>query len=158
MTKKQNGSIIIYFFLILIFLLSGCAAKKISPHIYPQTDPAIRGQIIMQAIELLGKPYRGGAKGPESFDCSGLVHFVYRNNGLLLPPVVESLLTIGSEIENNDVQPGDLVFFRIKRNHHVGIMINTRQFIHASTKRGVVIDDVNLKYWKDHFLSFRSII
>jgi cell wall-associated NlpC family hydrolase len=108
-------------------------------------------------LSLQGKPYKSGAKGPDAFDCSGFVHYVYRNSSILLPVTSDALSRAGVEISYEHSLPGDLVFFKIKRGLHVGIMVDQRKFIHASVSRGIVIDDLALPYWTKTLLTFRSV-
>ena len=68
-----------------------------------------------------GKPYKWGATGPGSFDCSGLTQFIYRKAGIRLPRTAhEQYHYVQHKISWNDLQPGDLVFFH--NLHHVGIV------------------------------------
>jgi cell wall-associated NlpC family hydrolase len=135
----------------------GCAPKKIQ--VYPSVPaPQVRDQLVQYAATLLGKPYRNGAKGPEAFDCSGFVYYVYRRFDIRVPVSTEGLNRIGYEIARDDVLVGDLVVFRIRREHHVGIMMNRADFIHASKSRGVAVDNVDAAYWKRNFLNFRRIL
>jgi cell wall-associated NlpC family hydrolase len=114
--------------------------------------------IIRYAVTLLGKPYRNAAKGPDAFDCSGFVYYVYGQLGMKMPVSTDGLEKIGYEIGGDDIAPGDLVIFRIKRDLHVGIMINRLQFIHASKSRGVTVDSIDEAYWKRNFSHFRRIL
>jgi cell wall-associated NlpC family hydrolase len=61
-------------------------------------------------------------------------------------------------VSRDAVLPGDLVVFKIRRDFHVGIMLNERDFIHASRSRGVAIDDLTLPYWTRSLQGFRSIL
>jgi probable lipoprotein NlpC len=54
--------------------------------------------------------------------------------------------------------PGDLVIFKIKRDFHVGVVLNDREFVHASKSRGVAIDDLSLPYWTKSLQGFRSVL
>jgi cell wall-associated NlpC family hydrolase len=117
-----------------------------------------RNNLLHTALALQGKPYKSGAKGPDAFDCSGFVHYVYRNSSIILPVTSDDLNRSGVEIAREYSLPGDLVFFRIKRDLHVGILVNRREFIHASLSRGIVIDDLALPYWNKTFLAFRSVL
>ena len=135
----------------------GCAPKAV--RIY-EPEPAVkaRGDIVRYAMTLLGKPYRNAAKGPDAFDCSGFVHYVYGRFDVSVPVSTEGLNRTGYEIERNKVEVGDLVVFRIKRDYHVGIMINEVEFIHASKSRGVTIDNVDASYWKRNLRNFRRVL
>ncbi|MGA3175601.1 MAG: NlpC/P60 family protein [Syntrophorhabdales bacterium] len=116
----------------------GCAPKTIK--LYESVPAArARGDVVRYAMTLLGKPYRNAAKGPDAFDCSGLSR-------------------VGHEVPQSDVTVGDLVMFRIKREYHVGIMINGLEFIHASKSRGVTIDNLDGRYWKRNLSHFRRVL
>jgi len=148
------------FFVLLLLVaavstLSSCAPKKV--RIYGAPD-AIRADIVRLALSLQGAPYRSGAKGPDKFDCSGLVYYVYGRSRVSLPLTVSAQGRVGAEITWRSVQPGDLVMFKIGRDDHVGIMVNRVDFVHASSSRGVVVDSMNSPYWKRHFTGFRSVI
>jgi cell wall-associated NlpC family hydrolase len=107
------------------------------------------------ALQHLGRPYRSGAKGPNAFDCSGFIHYVYKRFQISLPPITEGQIKVSYEIPPEQFLPGDLVFFRIKKDFHAGIMVNKREFIHASKSRGIAVDDVESDYWRKNFLCFR---
>jgi probable lipoprotein NlpC len=135
----------------------GCAPKKL--RIYESAPvPQVRDDIVEYALTLLGKPYRNGAKGPDAFDCSGFVYHVYGRFEIAVPVSTEGLNTIGYEISRDDIMVGDLVIFKIRREHHVGVMINHLEFIHASKSRGVAIDSLDFVYWKKNFSHFRRIL
>ncbi len=124
----------------------------------PASVPQNRENIIQYASTLLGKPYKNAAKGPDAFDCSGLVYHVYKRFEIGLPVSTDGLNRTGWEIGADDVNPADLVLFRIKRENHVGIMINRVEFIHASKSRGVAVDSLESKYWKRNFSHFRRVM
>lgn len=90
----------------------------------------------------LGKEYVWGTSGPNSFDCSGLVQYIYKEAlGKEIPRVSYEQGKFGQEIEKKDLQVGDLVFFdtmKKGRISHVGMYIGNNEFIHASNpKEGV---------------------
>jgi len=72
--------------------------------------------------------------------------------------MTEGQMRLGSEIKREHILPGDLVFFKIKKELHAGIMINKNDFIHASKTKGVTVDHIDLSYWKNSLLGFRSIL
>jgi len=141
--------------LLLLTVVFGCAPKKV--RIYESTSD-IRGDIIQTSASFIGKPYRNGAKGPDAFDCSGFVYYVFRQSRVVLPVSAAEILKTGYQISRDGIQPGDLVFFKISKELHVGIMLNGREFVHASKSRGVAVDDVDSSYWKRSFLSFRTVL
>lgn len=140
-----------------LLLSAGCAAKKV--RMYDSASvPQNRENIIQYASTLLGKPYKNAAKGPDAFDCSGLVYYVYKRFEIGLPMSTDGLNRTGWEIGADDVTSADLVLFRIKRENHVGIMINRVEFIHASKSRGVAVDSLESRYWKRNFSHFRRVM
>lgn len=141
--------------IVVILLVWGCAPKKVRVY---ESLPESREKIVTYAMTLIGKPYRNAAKGPEAFDCSGLVYYVYKRFDVNVPNHSEALDRTGVEINREEVLGGDLVFFKIKKAYHIGIMINERQFIHASQSRGVAVDALDTPYWQRGFLRFRRIL
>jgi cell wall-associated NlpC family hydrolase len=142
---------------VLLVIAFGCAPRKIAVY---EGEPTIspRADMIEYAVSLLGKPYRNGAKGPAAFDCSGFVHFVYGRFNTVVPVSTDKLVNFGYEVSRDQVEPGDMVFFVIKGEMHVGIMINPFEFIHSSTSRGVAIDSLDFPYWRRGISQFRRIL
>ena len=122
-------------------------------------------EIINFAKQQLGKPYVWGAEGPNSFDCSGFIYYVFSNNGYYMPRTnVAGYWNSPSIQKVNTPKKGDLIFFKgtyggANNPSHIGIMINENEFIHASSGgKKVQIDNKNNSYWKKHFLGFGKII
>ncbi len=142
--------------LAVMFLLPSCAPKKVK--IYYDMPEGARSDIVQIALAQQGKKYRSGNKGPDYFDCSGLVYFAYRQAGIKVPLTVEAQERFGAEISRSDVQPGDLVIFKIKNDDHIGIMVNCSDFIHASKSRGVTVDSLESAYWRRYITGFRTMM
>ena len=144
---------------LIVLLVSGCGApQKVKLYESGPSSSDTRNEIIGTAISLHGNPYKNGYKGSDAFDCSGFVHYVYKRSGITVPVSTDRLIKAGAEIPRDQVQPGDLVFFKIKRDLHIGIMVNRKAFIHASKSRGIAVDDVDTAYWKRCFLCYRTIL
>jgi peptidoglycan DL-endopeptidase LytE len=140
---------------LLLAVIFGCAPKQVK--IYQPVE-GVRNDIVQHAVSLLGKPYKSAAKGPDAFDCSGLVYYVYKKVNITLPVMTEGLVKTGYDVSQDSVLPGDLVFFKIKKNLHSGIMVNKTDFIHSSNSRGVTVDNIGSKYWQKSFVGFRSVL
>jgi len=141
--------------LVILFLAFGCAPKAVR---VPGYLSETRSVIVRSALSLQGKVYRSGAKGPEAFDCSCFVHYVYKRSGIIIPVTTDALNKTGVEVPREAALPGDLIFFKIKRDLHVGIVLNNDKFIHASSSRGVVIDMLSLPYWTKNLYGYRSTL
>lgn len=94
-------------------------------------DPIQRGQLVSIAIGLVGKRYRYGGAGPNSFDCSGLVTYCFQQVGVNLPHSSRIQFRIGIPVSRDNLEVGDLVFFGRRRVSHVGIYVGEDNFIHA---------------------------
>jgi cell wall-associated NlpC family hydrolase len=94
------------------------------------------GTAVEIALEELGKPYRYGALGPSTFDCSGLTKFVYGAAGIVLPHSAAGQYGSGRRVNRSQLQPGDLIFWR--GLGHVGIYIGGGRMVHAPQTGDVV--------------------
>lgn len=108
MTKRVRFPLVLLLTLVLTGPF-GCASKKIK--IY-DAESAIqaRSSVVEYAITLLGKPYRNGAKGPQAFDCSGLVHHVYGQFDMIMPVSTEGLVRLDMKYRRTIWQPETLRF------------------------------------------------
>jgi len=86
---------------------------------------------VAEARRQIGKPYRYGASGPNSFDCSGLTSFAWRAGGRTLPHSSRAQWSATSRVPIGALQPGDLVFYG-RPIHHVGIYVGDGQMVEAS--------------------------
>lgn len=85
----------------------------------------------------LGKPYKWGATGPNSFDCSGLIYWVAKQMGKSIPRTSSEQSRYGQSVSKGNLQPGDLVFFG-SPVHHVGMYVGNGEYIHAPKSNDVV--------------------
>ncbi len=89
------------------------------------------------ALSRQGSPYVWGATGPGSFDCSGLVYWAYKQVGVTLPRSAAEQAGVGTEVPEDQLQPGDLVFF-YNPIHHVAIYVGGGKVLHAPQSGDVV--------------------
>jgi len=128
-----------------------------------KTLPDAIQSLLRYALNQDGVSYQWGGTSPENgFDCSGFVRNVFDHaEGVLLPHSARALSLIGNRIKMAELQPGDLVFFRLIRHtvSHVGIYLGNNQFIHASSFRsgGVKISNLTDGYWAKHFTLARRL-
>jgi len=126
--------------------------------------PAVAGALGERAALLarkqLGKQYQWGASGPDRFDCSGLVMFVYRELGVALPRVAVQQASSGHHIDRKELRPGDLVFFQLNgsRIDHVGIYVGSSRFVHAPRRyMPVRTDSLNDAFWRRRYRGARRV-
>lgn len=115
--------------------------------------------LMLEAARWVGTPYKSGGKGRNGIDCSGLSCQIYEN-------VYRVRLSRRSEDQYRKdcrrhkrrvhLKSGDLVFFhptgKRRRVNHVGIYLKDNLFIHASSSRGVCVDNLDDDYWDRHWL------
>lgn len=133
------------------------------------TLPVTTGEdIVNTAVKFLGKRYRSGHRGPNSFDCSGLTSYVYEKEGVRIGRSSRDQFREGEKVSLSELRKGDLVFFGRggSKNYvnHVGIVTEvdstgTRfNFIHACS-RGVSIDTYpDIKYYVSRYVGARRIL
>ena len=121
-----------------------------------------RHRVMAAAHELLGTPYIYGGNNPaRGLDCSSLMQFIHKRAlGVSIPRTAAEQSKRSKTINYNNLQPGDMLFFKIDRqNNHVGIYIGEGKFIHASSSnRSASIASMNLPYWKKRFVKFGSYL
>ncbi|WP_052666107.1 C40 family peptidase [Nitriliruptor alkaliphilus] len=83
------------------------------------------------ALDQVGKPYRWGGGGPDSFDCSGLTSYAWRAAGVSLPHSSRAQYGATARVTRGQLQPGDLVFFG-SPIHHVAMYIGGGDVVEAS--------------------------
>jgi murein DD-endopeptidase / murein LD-carboxypeptidase len=103
----------------------------------------------------LGTPYRYAGKTLDGIDCSSFVNKIYENvYCYMLTGNSADLAKQVTKLPKNELQEGDLVFFKInKRNiSHVGVYLGDDKFAHASRSKGVIISDLNHPYYRKYFV------
>ena len=116
--------------------------------------------LVATALSFRGTPYRSGGSDPTGFDCSGFTQWVFAQYGIGLPRQVEEQFRVGEKIKQDELKPGDLVFFQTESRgaSHVGIFVADDQFVHAPSSRGVVrVEYVNSTYWGRRFVGARRV-
>lgn len=123
------------------------------------TNPA---NLLEKAAEYLGTPYCYGGQGPQGFDCSGFVKYVFSYFGYDLPRTAASQYQSGISVDRADLLPGDLVFFKCHSSaiDHVGIYCGNKNFIHSSSPRsgGVIYTSLGEAYYANSYVGARRIL
>jgi cell wall-associated NlpC family hydrolase len=123
--------------------------------------------VVDYAMRFLGVRYKRGASGPKQFDCSGYTSYIFRKFGYTLSHTAPGQATQCIKINDKDLRVGDLVFFdhRRARNHigHVAIVTKVYgegdfDFIHATVKKHVTIDNSKSAYYQKRYMSAGRIL
>jgi cell wall-associated NlpC family hydrolase len=147
---------------VLAALLASPAVAE-EPQTPPQQQAAAKPPgMVDRALSWIGVRYRfGGQDEKKGFDCAGLVRRAFATV-IDLPRTAAAQFRQGCLVERNELQPGDLVFFKntYKRGiSHVGIYVGDGQFVHAaSTRRAVVVDRLDSPYFNKRFAGGRRVM
>jgi cell wall-associated NlpC family hydrolase len=100
--------------------------------VHPGDAATIEGRALTIAASKHGDPYEWGAKGPNAFDCSGLIYYAFRHAGRALPRTAQEQYDSVEHISRRSLRPGDLVFFHYGDDvYHVGIYAGHNRIWHA---------------------------
>ncbi|MBE8712749.1 C40 family peptidase [Sphingobacterium hungaricum] len=104
--------------------------------------------------EWLGTPYRLGGDSKRGIDCSKFSLALYENVfNTTIGYNSRNQYTNVTPVRKNDLQAGDLVFFKIRSKSitHVGVYLGDDKFAHASSSKGVMVSNLNEAYWKRYY-------
>lgn len=150
---------------LMLALCSGCAGLFGSPS---KDTAMIRSKVpghkvAQTAYSQRGKSYRLGCASPSAgFDCSGLVWWSYKKNGINIPRITTDQARVGCPVQRKDVKPGDIIVFKTSRSPrglHTGLYYGNNTFVH-SPKPGarVRLENMDKAYWKRCLVSIRRVI
>lgn len=120
------------------------------------------GDLLLQAMSLLGVAYRFGGNSPENgLDCSGFIRYVFQKSlKVNLPRTSAEMARVGKSINRSELVPGDLVFFNTRgfSYSHVGMYMGNGKFIHAPrTGKNIEVANINQSYWNGRFNGARRV-
>jgi len=120
-----------------------------------------RDVVMTKIIELINTPYLWGGTTSNGIDCSAFVMTVFRRAlGIELPRTSIVQSTVGEEVNRENLQFGDLIFFNTmgRRISHVGIYIGESYFAHSSSSGGVKVSSLNEDYYNGRYVTARRVI
>ncbi|MEZ9081191.1 C40 family peptidase [Vibrio harveyi] len=154
----------LFFPLIISVLLNACSS---GPDPETQVNASLSVNQLLSGNQDLyqfyneweGTPYRLGGTKKSGIDCSAFVQKAFvEAYKMSLPRTTRQQSKQGVEMSWSDAQQGDLVFFKTKRTtYHVGIYLGNKQFMHASTSKGVIISRIDNPYWASKFWQVRRV-
>lgn len=134
---------------------------KLVPNNTPILEKSQVPALIATATQYIGTPYAFGGTTPKAFDCSGYLQYVFAKHGISIPRLADEQYRLGTSTKSSShLVPGDLVFFTTYTSgaSHCGIYLGDGKFIHASSSRGVRIDELSNSYWKPRYYGGKHIV
>lgn len=125
--------------------------------VHPEPDAL---KAVRAAKSFSGTKYKYGGMDKKGMDCSGLMHLSYKSAGVDLPRTSHAQSNVGKRVYVGELIPGDLIFFGAqpgsKKITHVGLVSYSHdgeiKFMHASSSRGVVEDELTPAYWTPRYI------
>jgi len=171
---RLNISQLKYIFLLLslLYFVVGCKSRKAITKVSDKTLPKsikkdfaarlgvsesdiINEQLYQFINEWYGVAYKYGGKDKSGIDCSGLTSALYLDvYKKKISANTKALVEEVKKIKESELKEGDLVFFNTneKSISHVGVYLQNNKFVHSSTKKGVMISDMNEPYFKQTYV------
>ncbi|WP_129714174.1 C40 family peptidase [Pedobacter sp. SYP-B3415] len=166
MTCIRRNAVLAVIFPILL-LMASCGARR---HPVTSNTKAAMAADAMSKIgnkdlyrfinDWAGVRYRFGGLDKGGVDCSGFAYLLQKEiYGHVLPRRSRDQATVVNQRSESNLREGDLIFFSFGGGEidHVGVYLNNGFFVHASTTRGVIVDDLNLPAYRKVFTGGGSV-
>ncbi len=119
-------------------------------------EPTKVDKLISLAKSKFGSPYVYANAGPNKFDCSGFVYFVFKTNGIKIPRTSRDQSKSGKKLTRAEIKKGDILLFDTAHRGHVnhsGVYLGDGKFIHASSgkAKSVTISSLDKGFYPDKF-------
>jgi cell wall-associated NlpC family hydrolase len=113
-------------------------------------------KLITLAESKMGNSYEPAKAGPDHFDCSGFVYYVFKNNGIQIPRSSRTQAASGEKLKREALKRGDILFFDThdrKHINHSGIYLGKGKFIHSSSGKAyaVTVSELDTGFYKKKF-------
>lgn len=157
--RMRNIRINCFIAVLLLMVLVSCGSRK---YTVKPSEKAAKAADAMSALkskdlyrfitDWTGVKYRLGGLDKSGIDCSGFALLLEKNiYGKTLPRRSRDQADAAKKISKGSLEEGDLIFFSFGGNEvdHVGVYLNNNFFVHASTTRGVIVDDLNLPVYQN---------
>ena len=140
-----------------LLLFSACGSRKYKGGVPGEGSKAAKAAEAMSLLkskklynfitEWTGVRYQFGGLDKQGIDCSGFALLLQKEiYGLSLPRISRDQAEVVVQKNLAQLKEGDLIFFAFGGGavDHVGVYLNNNFFVHASTSKGVVVDDLSL--------------
>lgn len=150
--------------LLLLCLLPGCGSKVLTGLVMKDSamESGSAAQVVRTAESQLGKPYRYGGSTPRGFDCSGLIWWAYKENGVTVPRVTTDQARAGFGVRRNAVRPGDILVFNTRQGAtglHTALYAGGGRFVHSPSRGSRVRhDNISDAYWSKRLIGIRRVL
>ncbi|NTE01207.1 hydrolase [Agrobacterium tumefaciens] len=161
-TKYSFGLI-----LMLSLLITACGSRKYTVKSDTKASKAADAMSNLKSKQLYkfitdwtGVKYRFGGLDKSGIDCSGFAFLLEKEiYGITLPRISRDQASVVKNKNIDNLKEGDLVFFSFGGSNvdHVGVYLNNGFFVHASTNRGVIVDDLNLPAYQKVLVKSGSV-
>ncbi len=151
------------YLLVGVSIFAMVIALLFSPFLNKAEASVSWGQEVTEvAKRFMGVKYAAGGTTPKGFDASGFTKYVYKESAakINLPRTAKDQYKVGTAVKQQDIREGDLVFFNTngKDVSFVGIALNKESFIGVTVNKGVSIQSLKTKYWKDRYVGAKRVL
>ncbi|WP_026119463.1 C40 family peptidase [Nocardiopsis ganjiahuensis] len=116
------------------------AAESGAERIHQALSASAIEKAISAAESQKGKPYAWGGTGPDSFDCSGLVQYSFKQAGVSLPRIAHDQVNSGTRVTYANAERGDVLYWTDGGGYayHVAIYLGGGRMIDAPSSGGTI--------------------
>jgi cell wall-associated NlpC family hydrolase len=154
----------------LLLLFGACASSPKKYKKIPQTNKKVSYQLknknsvttkLYKAYKRwAGVEYCYAGESKNGIDCSALVQTIYKEAfKIKLPRTTKEQMRVGKRVSKNALKEGDILFFKTSYDVlHSGIYLEKGNFIHASSKYGVILSNIHNPYWRAKYFQARRLL
>lgn len=147
---------------LLCLLAQGCGKSKVGDSGPAGSRIKSGPAVAATAKSQIGRKYKYGGMSPKTgFDCSGLIHWSYKQHGVTVPRQAKDQAKAGWAVKKSQLKPGDIVVFRISSRSgiHTGIYSGKGNFVHSpSSGKQIREDSLNSDYWQRRYVAGRRVL
>lgn len=149
-------SYILWICVIFLSILASCASRKNTSNTKAARAADAMANLKSKPLyrfinNWTGVKYKLGGLDKSGVDCSGFALLLQKDiYGKSLPRRSRDQADAVKKRSYNNLKEGDLIFFSFggREVDHVGVYLNGDFFVHASTTRGVIVDDLTLPVYQ----------